>query len=505
MRMQGMRPKRFQVGGFNPAPAPTPQQLAAMRAQQDVWMNQPASGVMGPSQLAQMAQANALSRAANPGVLPGGLNPFGGLGQPVPTGAGGAMGMPPAGGAGTSAFSGGAPGNALGAAPGLNPAAIQQALMMRRGMAGGPPAQGGPAGAPMTAWPALRGMPGGMPPGLAATQGIPPGLMGGFPPPAPVGMGALPGGIPPGLAGTQGISPGLAAGFPPPALAGMGAPGALPPPSSGLGAPLAAAPPLGAPLGGVAGMGRPFARGGAVDEDAGEKKPLKRKFGGAAKAAEDIPVPAKKARGGVLKRRPPKPPAAPKAPRAPKAPTPTPSPYDMDQTAALSPAAGPGPGLPPGLAGPPGPPGMAKGGKWIQGAIKKPGALHAQLGVPQGEKIPAKKLAKAAQAGGKLGQRARLAQTLKGFKKAKGGMCEDCGKVHSGSCKMAGGGKVSKFDSTADLQGKNERPAKYAAGGAAKQRKHFPNTIPPPKKMAKGGTVRGYGIAERGRNFSGIY
>lgn len=26
--------------------------------------------------------------------------------------------------------------------------------------------------------------------------------------------------------------------------------------------------------------------------------------------------------------------------------------------------------------------------KWIQGAIKHPGALHEQLGVPQGEKIP---------------------------------------------------------------------------------------------------------------------
>ncbi len=60
----------------------------------------------------------------------------------------------------------------------------------------------------------------------------------------------------------------------------------------------------------------------------------------------------------------------------------------------------------------------AKGGSanWISGAVKKPGALRAQLGVPAGEKIPAKKLAKAAQAGGKLGQRARLAQTLKGFK-----------------------------------------------------------------------------------------
>lgn len=59
--------------------------------------------------------------------------------------------------------------------------------------------------------------------------------------------------------------------------------------------------------------------------------------------------------------------------------------------------------------------GMAKN-KWIQGAIKKPGALRKELGVKAGEKIPAKKLAKAAKAPGKLGQRARLAQTLKGMK-----------------------------------------------------------------------------------------
>jgi len=56
---------------------------------------------------------------------------------------------------------------------------------------------------------------------------------------------------------------------------------------------------------------------------------------------------------------------------------------------------------------------MAEKKKWIQGAIKKPGALHKQMGVPQGQKIPAGKLAKAAKSGGKLGQRARLAQTLK--------------------------------------------------------------------------------------------
>jgi len=56
---------------------------------------------------------------------------------------------------------------------------------------------------------------------------------------------------------------------------------------------------------------------------------------------------------------------------------------------------------------------MAK--NWIKGAIKHPGALHREMGVPQGQKIPAKKLAKAASSGGILGKRARLAQTLKKF------------------------------------------------------------------------------------------
>ena len=54
---------------------------------------------------------------------------------------------------------------------------------------------------------------------------------------------------------------------------------------------------------------------------------------------------------------------------------------------------------------------------WISGAIKKPGALRKELGVKKGEKVPAKKLAAAAKKKGKEGQRARLAETLKGFKK----------------------------------------------------------------------------------------
>lgn len=56
------------------------------------------------------------------------------------------------------------------------------------------------------------------------------------------------------------------------------------------------------------------------------------------------------------------------------------------------------------------------GKNWIKDAIKKPGALRESLGVKKGETIPAKKLAKAAKAPGKMGQRARLAQTLKGMK-----------------------------------------------------------------------------------------
>ena len=55
------------------------------------------------------------------------------------------------------------------------------------------------------------------------------------------------------------------------------------------------------------------------------------------------------------------------------------------------------------------------GKNFIQGAIKHPGALHKELGVPQGKKIPQKKLRKAAKAGGKLGERARFAETLEGL------------------------------------------------------------------------------------------
>jgi len=60
--------------------------------------------------------------------------------------------------------------------------------------------------------------------------------------------------------------------------------------------------------------------------------------------------------------------------------------------------------------------------KWIQGAIKHPGSLHKALHVPAGEKIPAKKLEKAAHSDNpKLAKKANLAKTLKGMHHAHGG------------------------------------------------------------------------------------
>ena len=51
---------------------------------------------------------------------------------------------------------------------------------------------------------------------------------------------------------------------------------------------------------------------------------------------------------------------------------------------------------------------------WIAGAVKHPGALRKELGVPVGKDIPAKKLEKAAHSDNpKEARRARLAETFK--------------------------------------------------------------------------------------------
>lgn len=52
--------------------------------------------------------------------------------------------------------------------------------------------------------------------------------------------------------------------------------------------------------------------------------------------------------------------------------------------------------------------------KWIQKAVKNKGALHRELGVPEGKKIPAKKLKVAEHSSNsKERKRAVLAKTLK--------------------------------------------------------------------------------------------
>lgn len=57
--------------------------------------------------------------------------------------------------------------------------------------------------------------------------------------------------------------------------------------------------------------------------------------------------------------------------------------------------------------------------KWIQKAVGKgKGNLHKNLGVPQGEKIPAKKMAKAAKSKSpQIRKEVALAKTLKGLRK----------------------------------------------------------------------------------------
>jgi len=56
--------------------------------------------------------------------------------------------------------------------------------------------------------------------------------------------------------------------------------------------------------------------------------------------------------------------------------------------------------------------------KWIAGAIKHPGALHKELKVPDGKKIPESKLKAAEHSKNPIERkRANLAETLKGFKK----------------------------------------------------------------------------------------
>ena len=116
---------------------------------------------------------------------------------------------------------------------------------------------------------------------------------------------------------------------------------------------------------------------------------------------------------------------------------------------------------------------LKKGGKakWIAGAIKHPGALHKSLHVKEGEKIPAKKLAKAAHSDNpKLAKRARLAQTLK--------------RMHKD-----GGGWTGEGDTVTDLdrQRRAENDMAYQQGMRRLLKTTPPNTSKGPEPHKKGG------------------
>jgi hypothetical protein len=96
--------------------------------------------------------------------------------------------------------------------------------------------------------------------------------------------------------------------------------------------------------------------------------------------------------------------------------------------------------------------------KWIQKAIKKPGALHTQLNVPQGEKISVEKLKAAAEKGGKLGRRARLALTLRKLKEVYNMSEEDSHKLDVLEAELD---PVNQEDADVDNDGDVDSSDKY--------------------------------------------
>ena len=99
--------------------------------------------------------------------------------------------------------------------------------------------------------------------------------------------------------------------------------------------------------------------------------------------------------------------------------------------------------------------------KWIQKAIKKPGALKKQLGVAADEPIPAGKLKAAAEKGGKLGQRARLAMTLKKLKEETELSEEQSAKLDELIAQLEAMDPVGQEDGDIDNDGDKDSSDKY--------------------------------------------
>lgn len=127
------------------------------------------------------------------------------------------------------------------------------------------------------------------------------------------------------------------------------------------------------------------------------------------------------------------------------------------------------------------------GGNWIKGAIKHPGALHKEMGVAEGKKIPAKKLEKAAHSSNPtLAKRANLAETLKGFHKSAGGALDGGTRPKGGRIARATGGRSKKGGQTVNIIIAPPKPAMALPPPGAMPPPRGPQGIPAPPPGAMG-------------------
>lgn|ERR1700761_1159248 len=142
-------------------------------------------------------------------------------------------------------------------------------------------------------------------------------------------------------------------------------------------------------------------------------------------------------------------------------------------------------------------PDYAKGGKWIAGATKNKGALHRALHVPEGKKIPAKKLVQAAHSKNPtMRKRAALAETLgKMPHKATGGTINE---YNAGGALYATGGTANRLAPGGQpmaLPGRIAAPSVGALGALAArgQGAALRRPMPMPYRGAPGPLVRAKG------------
>lgn len=138
------------------------------------------------------------------------------------------------------------------------------------------------------------------------------------------------------------------------------------------------------------------------------------------------------------------------------------------------------------------------GGNWIKDAIKKPGALHKELHVPEGKDIPEKKLKKAEHSKKPIvAERAHLAETLKRLPRKSGGMVGDSDpaglRPEGGRIARKDGGRAKGKTNINIIIGAPKPDAMPAMGAAPPPPMGGPGGPPPAMPMPPGGMPMGAG------------